>query len=193
MINCTKIYIRHAEKKYKNGFSNKHKFDPQITDNGEFNTEILAQKLLKLYGKPDIIICSPYLRTRQTASILRKMADENIEILYDVHLSEYLGNHQSDILDVHPETKKYKPPHPENFKQFCYRIRHHDNYTKKLTSLAQKNGINIVIWIVTHGIVINQLARLYGMKRNKQVENLSGIIINDYTIQEFNYKSLLST
>lgn len=162
------IYIRHAEKEYNNGHSESYKFDPNITEEGMEKTRILANKLLEEYGKPDVIICSPYLRTRETADLISKVVGVDYRI--DKFLSEYLGNHKYEKLDVHEETKKYNPPHPETFRKFQTRVYKHNTYMNKFSDKK--------VWIVTHGLFITELSKIYGIKIN-YIDCLSGIVMKE--------------
>lgn len=150
-----RIYIRHAEKAYKNGKpkSNGHAHDPPLTFPGETDAVILAEKLLKLYPPPCKIITSPFLRTRSTAKNMARVVAKEIgtpvPIICAPELSEYLGNHPEGCIDLDPDTAKHNPPHPENFSMFQKRVRkYHEN--------SEESG---VVWIVTHGLVIREIVR----------------------------------
>lgn len=158
-----KIYIRHAEKLYNNGKSKSYKFDPGITEEGFQNSIKLSRFLIRKYGKPEFIICSPYLRTRQTAYAMAK--EKKIPIIINPKLSEYLGNHYDKKLDVHKETLKYQPPHPEKFSDLKKRI---IEYSKYIKSINNKN-----IWIITHGLIIKEFAKLHKRKLPNHIRNLS--------------------
>ena len=169
-----KIYVRHAEKRYMNGFSKKYKFDPPIMESSIDDILKLGERLIKEYGKPDVILCSPYKRTRETAYFLKSCIEGPIDIYCDVTLSEYLGNHKECEMDVCPETLVHKPPHPEKFGEFCNRVRKHCN---KISQLKCKSK-NPVVWIITHGIVIKQVYYLHGIKKKQQINNLDGVVIS---------------
>lgn len=155
------IYIRHAEKKYKNGQNSIYKFDPEIKENQDTKFEKLTEKLINKYGIPDIILTSPYERTRQTAKeikkYIKKYKNNDIKIKICVEVSEYLGNHSTSVLDVRPETKKSNPPHPEDLYLFRYRIRRHIKNMEKYK--------NNKVWIISHGLVISTVDRMVRDKR----------------------------
>ena len=135
-----RIYIRHGPKEYRNGYSSDLKHDPGLTEQGKFEAQKCGGRLLKKYGLPSLIVCSPYKRARETAEkmlegiefifrINKLVYDKSQapKIVIDSDLSEYLGNHYSEKLDVSAETEKYKPPHPECFRDFCARVKHHND------------------------------------------------------------------
>ena len=155
----TRIYIRHAPKTYKNGQSHDFKHDPGITENSITSIQQCCTQLIKVYGFPSAIICSPYRRTRETAIQMKNYLDTSynsilpVPIYCDVSLSEYLGNHASEKIDVTQETISYKPPHPEKWKQFTSRISNHNNNIKYLDKVSD------CVWFITHGLIISLVAR----------------------------------
>lgn len=169
-----RIYIRHADKLYANGKADMYKHDPGIIPGEEFKIGALAGKLIQKYGLPTMIICSPYLRTRQTAHHLIKtiyqFSHKEVPLFCDVDLSEYLGNRPNEIMDVTPDTKSYNPPHPEKFHDLSSRVQHHNTIVRGLEAGN--------IWCITHGIVIKALGHIYGVKCD-QIEPLEAFRVAD--------------
>lgn len=167
---CRRIYIRHADKEYANGDSDIYKHDPGITQSGLEKTKMVAQHLIEQWGRPELIICSPYRRTRETAAIMSSVLDADgtgieVPIHYDSDVAEYLGNHRSVPIDVTESTLVHDPPHPESFAALKQRVqKHNDKIRKYCLSSIEKNNEG-VIWIITHGLIIKQIACLIGMKR----------------------------
>ena len=165
-----RIYIRHADKEYMNGYGEIFKHDPDITEYGMERTKKVAKKLVENWGKPNRIVSSPYRRTRETALVLNSCLDQPFEeIFIDTTLSEYLGNHKGVPMDVTPNTKVYHPPHPETFDDLNKRISYHNILARRRAN-ELNNGI---IWYVTHGLVMKQLANMIGLRLNKQFPPLT--------------------
>lgn len=141
-------FIRHQQQK-------NHDLDPEIIDTFE----------IPKYDY-DIIICSPYLRCRQTAFLFSK---ENIYV--DVRLSEYRrykkGNLDASTL-LYPNI-----PLDENWTDFTQRV---DDFCDYLFRNLTCNAL-----IITHGIVIRYLEeKLIGSsnyKRGRNVPFMSGFTI----------------
>lgn len=170
-----RIYIRHATKQYDNGKSQNYSHDPGITEDAKNDTLDIAKKLISEFGIPNMIICSPYRRARETALIMNSYLESINEkkIIYcDVKISEYLGNHRNDKLDVTNETLIFNPPHPENFYQMCQRIKLHDSY------MNQNYNQNNIIWIISHGLIIRELAKLYSITLSKQLQPLEYFVLS---------------
>lgn len=93
------ILLRHYPKLYDNTVNEKHGFDPPLITNEEQeikNQEMSRQILQDFKGSIDLIICSPYLRTRQTADYFMNLCP-SAKIIYDVRFGEYLGHHRKKI------------------------------------------------------------------------------------------------
>lgn len=170
------IFIRHGEKQYKNANSTFDKHDPGLTEIGIERAKAVADKLIKLYGEPYKIICSPYRRTRETALIMNMQLKNPCEqIIIDTNLSEYLGNHPTAKLDVTTATAVHNPPHPETFEDMKNRAK------KSLYKLRKfvANHPNKIIWIITHGLIIKQISNFIGFHIYKNLPYLSGLLIQE--------------
>ena len=154
-----RIYIRHADKCYGNGKSQTLKHDPDIIQDADNigNIKALGRSLCQTHGQPDLIYCSPYLRARNTALIMASVLPKSpIHIRVDSTLSEYLGHHRNEKLDVTFDTRRHNVPHPENLKEFEVRVQLHDSRIQSCLEGERK-----VVWLITHGIFISFLSRLY--------------------------------
>lgn len=174
-----RIYIRHADKEYANGDADLYKHDPGITDKGVEKSRMVAKRLVEQWGIPDRIIVSPYRRTRETAKVMKASLIEpgilrKIPVNVDRDVSEYLGNHRTTPIDVTESTLVHEPPHPESFAEMKTRVENHNNKIKKY---VKKHGG--VIWIITHGLVMKQVAFLNGIKMSKEFPNLTCLSISD--------------
>jgi broad specificity phosphatase PhoE len=165
-----RIYIRHAEKEYDNGKAINYKHDPGITEIGKLGCIETAKELISKYGLPDLIICSPYRRARETANLMNSylISIGKPSIIYcDKSISEYLGNHRNVKLDVTEDTLKFNPPHPENFHQMKERVKTHN------MNITQNYNINMKrTWIITHGLIIKEIAKLYDIVPIKHIPPL---------------------
>jgi len=128
------VLIRHGKKAWNNGFSRgKYPFDPPLVRDHEIQIP---------EGIPERIVCSPFLRCRQTAQILSDHTGAPISI--DSNLREYLGNWTNVPLQyIDPETSRHiQEPLIETYEEFRNRV------------LRARHYLNQNVWIVTHWIVI---------------------------------------
>jgi broad specificity phosphatase PhoE len=160
------IWIRHGEKKYDNGKGKAGNYQHDSPLKEDINESIYnkVELLYRLYGFPSRIICSPFLRTRQTKDImLTKLKEidrkctENIKIQYDTYISEFLGFQKpvGEIADIEPDTAchfKSKVLLGEPLKNLNYRVKTHIRELNLLFPSDYK-----VTWIITHGIVLSNV------------------------------------
>lgn len=164
-----RIYIRHAEKQYNNGKSENFGYDPGITEEGKRKAREHAKLLVQQWGIPDIVVCSPYKRARETAIEMISVLDVDRDIKCDIRLSEYLGNHRYDTLNVESETMQYNPPHPETFFDMQNRVWKHNDDMREL------DFDDKVVWFITHGIIINIISNAMGFKLPRKIPYLGSI------------------
>jgi broad specificity phosphatase PhoE len=171
------LYIRHAQKLYRNGHHHEFSLDPGLTDSGRESAKVKFAQLIQIYGIPSLIISSPYLRTRETANIARDIIYEQthilIEIIYDPAIGEYLGHqtHRDLQQSLHPDTIIHNPIPPEQWKQYSARI------SKHIKTSTQSS-----VWYITHGLVIQSVAFFHGRKIPHPNE-LEGICIRNATVE----------
>jgi broad specificity phosphatase PhoE len=183
-MSVTYLYIRHGPKEYSNGRGPKGapQHDPHILK--RFIPEIrnLGSRLIDSFNAPDLVILSPYLRTRETlAELSYDLPDIAHFSFFDMNISEFLG-FQHEELDISIETKqccadgsnsiKNIPPPGETMASLQRRVTQHLELLQLSEEDIESRGDsehNIVIWIITHGIVISQV---YSQLRH--YDNVSG-------------------
>lgn len=168
------IFIRHGPKKYRNNHNpvGMPAHDPPL----DCTNRLIIIKSLEIFLKynfPNKIICSPFLRARQTANIIKHILPLEVEIIIDKDVEEFLGfqkpyNGEAD-LDI--ETSKYT-----NVKLGVEKL---DTLNKRAKNFYDKiKNMEENILIITHGIFISQLAKNFKLNI-KHIDELSGIIIKN--------------
>ena len=149
------LYIRHAEKAYRNGHANQATHDPPLTIQGLDDIPLVAKVLLSKYGMPSRIVSSPYQRTRQTAKVIADLFDMKYEI--DINLGEYIsGKRKVDVVQaLTTETATLNPVVNERYTSFDERVKQH------------MEGRMVGTWYITHGTIIRHLAKLEGTHISK--------------------------
>lgn len=100
--------------------------------------------------------------------ILNSVLENPLEdIKINVNLSEYLGNHNNVELDVTTATKIHNPPHPETFENMKKRVKKH------VLKVQKRANSKELIWFITHGLIIKEIASYYGIKSSKQLPYLT--------------------
>jgi broad specificity phosphatase PhoE len=159
------IWIRHGNKLYCNGKAPEgyHQHDPPLKEDAKEDIYKKVDSLIYEHGYPTKIICSPFLRTRQTVEkmlerlyLTNNKITSNITIEMDMDISEYLGFQKPYFseADVDKETSnlsKTKILLGESLKSLNFRVKEH---ISKLNLFDKKSE---TIWIITHGIILNNV------------------------------------
>ncbi len=132
--------------------------DLAISKNGQQQARDLAKKVVSL--QPDICLCSPMLRTRQTAKIINELAScptSYIANLREIDFGLWEGLTFAEITDRYPDQAAEWATHPldftfpegDNSKDF---FKHISEFGRQLVNRPEEN-----ILLVTHGGVIRAL------------------------------------
>jgi len=174
------IFIRHAQKKYRNNKGPKGlpRHDPSLKEG--MDKEILSKvsEYFDKYGPANKIYTSPFLRTRQTAQIIKDDLSTNAMLIVDKQLEEYLGFQKAfgQKADLDQETSKYTDIRLgiENIHQLEKRAY---NFYENIKSSKEN------ILIITHGFFITRLAKKLDFNIN-YINELEGIIIQKNNIKK---------
>lgn len=117
----------------------------------------MIRRLLTRYGPPDIIIYSPFLRTRQTAYLIIEVIREKYpshpgSLIIDNRIARYFNGAEQLDPSIASATDHYDPPLRESKTAFTARIHEyvdHDN------SHYRDN----TVWTITHALVYKRIAR----------------------------------
>lgn len=144
------VIFRHGAKQRESESKDFLPEDPPLLPGQEEGFLRLAEEILKEVGTPDLIVTSPYLRTRETATLLSKAFPEPPTIVVDPDLGEYLG-YLPDPLEIKlsEDTQKHKPPTEFNYTAL----------RKRLASFLERYKDRRV-WVVSHRIPLMELSRL---------------------------------
>jgi len=154
-----KIFIRHGH----DGSNENYKQDPSLNFDYVDDIKKLTKQLIKKYGYPDIIYCSPFHRARQTAKIMNNIID--VPIYVKPQCSRFFSHKEQLKPSVKQNTLRYKPPIIETKDEFKQRVD---------TLLKPKNKI---IWYITHYLVIKRIAKTQSQSIPKQMPFLYTLII----------------
>ena len=178
-------WLRHGEKKYSNGHAptGEHDHAPPLKGDVKPKIDTLGDNIKNRYGIPNMIICSPFLRTRQTALFLKEkfetMCEKIIPIYVDDDISEFLGwnKPKGSKADVDNYTENFIIP-----KIGTEKLKDVDERVKKHLLQIDKTD-NIVI--ITHGIVINYIYQNMTHQKLGRVKELTGINLRNNSVEKF--------
>lgn len=125
--------------------------DKILSEIGQKQALDMCNLLIKKYGAPSLIICSPYERTRIMSIILKNRIKikqkKDIHILVDNNLSKYWSqsiqktNKEVDISDF---TKNYNPMLKESRYEFIQRVKNH------LKKFGKKEYLSVIKQILNN-------------------------------------------
>lgn len=149
----TIVWIRHGLKQYDNnkGPPGCYQHDPDLISGQEEAAARVSEILTEKYGRPNLVLTSPYQRTRQTMHLL--CGDR--AFMVDATIGEYLG-HQKGTPLVHPETLMDNlPVCGESMEDFVERAKKHLQIM-----CATRQMLGSTIWVITHGLFMQKISRL---------------------------------
>lgn len=167
----TIIYIRHGSDERQN-----HKYDEELTREGKEEAKKIAKKLIEEYGLPDVIYYSPFYRTRQTRkammhTIKKYVKDESeLPVLkLEPRLGRFFTKKQSKNPDIRNSTSQKGAIIYETWNEFETRV------TQQYEEIKQTK--DIIIWNITHTLVLLQISFLSQIERNKHVNYLDYCVV----------------
>lgn len=165
------IIFRHAKDDEK---AASYDHDAHITEEGAAEVPAMVKRLVKEFGFPSIIICSPFVRARETLKIIRSVLKKHkkfpeLKFKIDKRLSRYFTSEQQRNPSIRPDTQKHKPPIYEHIDDFNTRLKGvMNNLASK--GYAEKKGP--VIWCVSHGLAVKKLLLNIGLNSPESVPAL---------------------
>lgn len=163
------IYLRHGRDK-----RGKYKYDEKLTSEGKYKSRELAGDLIRKYGIPDAIYCSPFYRTRQTRrqmfKVISNHTDRRIVNITDPRLARFFTKKQTRNPDIRRDTREKRVPISETWEEFKRRVRDQVN---EMESKANYK----VIWCIGHTLIIKQVAKIKHIDRPDYIEYLDTIIL----------------
>ena len=165
------IYLRHANDSQKRS---RYKHDNHINKKGKLEAKEMTHKLIDKYGYPTKIYYSPFLRCRETLTVMVnellykkkgqkihfclkcgkadiKNIDINLDLVCDPDLSRYFVKDDRKKPSVSSSTLKFEVPIYEKKEGLIKRLDNHVESIKK-----EDKG---VIWCITHAIIYKKIAQ----------------------------------
>jgi probable phosphoglycerate mutase len=159
----TFYFVRHGETALTNSraFSGANGTNPSLNEIGFKQAENVGREIAKI--KPDILIASPMLRTKQTAEAISKATGLSIEedsTWLECAFGDWDGFTFQEIKAKFPveaqlwlNSSGYEPPNGESFDEVGERVDAAIDYVA-----AKYEGKKVCV--VTHNVVIREIARI---------------------------------
>lgn len=82
----TLLLLRHAKSSHKDETLND--LDRPLNERGNSDAKLIGEVIRRKKIKPDLIVCSPAVRTRQTVDLMLKSARLKVEVTFDQRVYE---------------------------------------------------------------------------------------------------------
>lgn len=152
-------YVRHSADMAVEDSTHVH--DARLTRPGKELATKKGKKLIRRYGLPKIVFCSPFRRTKETLEAMLKDVSRTernkIQIIFDPDLSRYFTREEKRHASVDDETNEAKIPIYETLLEFGQRVQRVVKNMEKYLSSPEN------IWVVTHTTVYKRLSRAYNV------------------------------
>lgn len=178
----TIIYIRHGN---DNDSDPSYSHDPKITRNGKKKARRVAFELVEKYGCPDVILCSPFQRTIQTAKMMKKMCGYKTTIYIDSHLSRYFCSREKADPQIDPSTEKYDTPIYESWNDFEGRV---DKHLKMIKHNGYITNNSKMVWCITHALVYKRVSRTYGVEIPIYIPFMDYFLLHEWSMEVSEYE-----
>lgn len=143
------VYLRHANDNVRS--KNKlYAHDHSLNSKSEVENDIIifTQKLIKKYGYPDRIQCSPFKRARATLAVMLKVIDRKVKVIIEPKLSRFFTKKEQRKIGVRERTLRYQPPIYEDKQQFY----------KRVDQVKKENRCRCcTTWSITHYLVLKRM------------------------------------
>ena len=163
------IYLRHGE-----DMRTKYKYDEKLTPRGKEAARDLAKTLIRKYGIPDIIYCSPFYRTRQTRrqmlKVIEKQTGQEVINIIDPRLGRFFTKKEMENPDIRRDTRTKNVTMYETWEDFKARVR-------EQVSEMESNDQYRVIWCIGHTLIIKQIIRIKKIRRSSHIEYSDHVIL----------------
>lgn len=192
----TVIYVRHGHDRESDFL-----FDEKLTHYGKKAARKKAKYLIKKYGIPDVILSSPYSRTRSTLRELQKVCndfkenqkkkglpvdDKNVRVAIDPRLGRFFtSNDRKEYKQARKEHKKNLRRSTTNLaknSQLIDKNKHRfrervEEQFRELANFTLVSPEEKVVWNITHSLVILHVARMNKKRFQSHVDFLDHLTL----------------
>lgn len=173
------VYVRHGHDE-----KSKYPFDARLTSEGAKMSKQLAKRLLRKYGLPSVIFCSPFERARKTAIVMKKAVVRewskhhpgevvpDIAVFTDVRLGRHFTKRQRESkVALSKTTAKNGAIVQETNAEF------HERVIDQLFERLVNDDEYKVVWNVSHSLVLLKVAQEMRIRRSKHVNFLDTVVV----------------
>lgn len=158
------IYLRHGDDRGDDVY----KHDRPLNDRGRKKSREAFDALIEKYGHPDTLFVSPLRRALQTLEVMAPQFKRPVDVHRDPRVAQYLGRKREPI--VSPATAAVVLL-DEGLPAFRARVQAHAADAKR------RSDVGAAIWCITHQIVIEEAATLFGVRISGDLDFLDHVVM----------------
>lgn len=165
------VYIRHGHDDEELKYSS-HQDDVLLLKQGWELSRVRARRLIRYFGVPHMIRCSPFQRAMDTARAMVDWIEKHYAVVVPIEvdrtLSRFFSKDEQAAPDLNPQTASLEVPIYEQWKDFRRRVSQH---THNMIAMGAY-GPDKRIWCISHSIVLLEVAEYHHTKIRDPVEYL---------------------
>jgi len=179
------FFMRHGETDYNKKMIMQGALDTELNDIGKSQAKIASEEVSKL--NIDIIICSPQKRALETAKIIAKKINKEVEVIVDERLrersfGELEGVKIEDLLKENPLFLKKISTDDECFIEGVESLEEVKSRIDSVLKFIKNNYDNNRILIISHGAVLRILGNLIDVNEQENFVKLDNCQIVSYEL-----------
>lgn len=173
------IYLRHGSDE---GEDPTFAHDQKVVMTKENQEDItkVGKFLVAKYGTPDMIVCSPFKRAKDTFDIMKKtgVIAPDYKLFVDTRVGRYFSSKEKNAgPEVRQETlemgaKVYDPW--DKFKERVYR------HVDQVTADGFTKSRHKIMWVITHTLVIKEVAKYLNFEMPEYYEFLQWVCLRSH-------------
>lgn len=161
------IYIRHGN---DHSEDNKHRHDRHLSDVGRRKAFKLANRLIKEHGHPSIAYVSPFKRTAETLEVMTERFDRPVTVIREPRIAQFFSKKKRrDVSQAVANVISIN----EDEQGFHQRVQQHIDDVQ----LANHHRSDVVVWCVTHTIVLEYVSGYFKEPLSNPVRFLEYLVI----------------
>lgn len=160
------IYVRHGDDRGEDVY----RHDRRLNDRGKKKAGREAKRLIEKYGHPDAVFVSPFRRAIETLDCMTVHFGRPVEVCRDPRIAQHLSDKQRRDPSVAPETLEVIVV-DEDREAFKRRVAEHVAHARGRVQTGA------TIWCVTHQIVIEEIARNFGVDAPNDLDFLDHVVM----------------
>jgi len=167
----TVIYIRHGD---DNEYNSKYENDPRLREDCLKDVHARAKRLIRKYGRPDLICVSPMSRAIDTCDHLTDYLDDPRIRVYPELSRFFTRSERTDNKAIAPQTFHFGVPIGESHEDFKRRVQKHMQHFQKRKYYQRHEP---VVWCITHALVMKRVAKTFMIPLPSRLDFLEYFVI----------------